>query len=75
MNIVFIHTRVCERALTVQLAAQQLQAQAQALVGGSLRVNPDEAGEERSHGPQLWGVVVLVPTENLRRKERKAGVS
>lgn len=37
------------QTLTIQLAAQQLQSEAQALVGGSLWVDPDEAGLERSH--------------------------
>lgn len=35
--------------LTVQVAARQLQPQAQALGGGSLRVDPDEAGPHGSH--------------------------
>lgn len=36
------------KGLTLQLAAQQLQAEAHALVGGSLRVDPDEAGKKRT---------------------------
>ena len=60
---------------TVQLAAQELQAEAQALVGGPLRVDPDETGEERPHGPQLRGVVVLVPNEHLRGKDGKKSTS
>lgn len=37
------------QTLTVQFAAQQLQSEAQALGGGSLWVDPDEAGQEGSH--------------------------
>lgn len=36
-------------ALTVQVAARQLQPQAQALGGGSLGVDPDEAGPHGGH--------------------------
>lgn len=56
------------RALTIQLAAQQLQSEAQTLGGGSLRVDPDEAGQEGTHGPQLGGVVVLITLEYLRQE-------
>lgn len=59
------------QTLTVQFAAQQLQSQAHALGGGSLRVDPDKAGEEGTRGPQLRGVVVLVPDEYLRGKEKR----
>ncbi len=55
------------QTLTVQFTAQQLQAEAQALIGGSLWVDPDEAGHEGTHRPQLWGVMVLIPDENLRQ--------
>lgn len=37
--------------LTVQFAAQQLQSEAQALVGGSLWVDPHEAGQEGTYRP------------------------
>jgi len=57
--------------LTVQFAAQQLQAEAQALDGGPLRVDPDVAGQQGAHGPQLRGVVVLIPEEGLRRHGRQ----
>lgn len=52
--------------LTVQVAARQLQPQAQALGGGSLRVDSDEAGPDGSHQPELRRVVVLIPRENLQ---------
>lgn len=58
------------QTLTVQLAAQQLQSEAQALVGGSLWVDPDEAGREGSHRSLLRGVVVLVPNENLKERSK-----
>lgn len=35
--------------LTVQVAARQLQSEAQALGGGALRVDPDVAGPNVSH--------------------------
>lgn len=57
--------------LTVQFAAQQLQSEAQALVGGSLWVDPDEAGQEGTHWLQLRGVVVLIPDEYLRQKTQR----
>ncbi|TNN47675.1 hypothetical protein EYF80_042118 [Liparis tanakae] len=62
---------VAQWKLTVQLAAQQLQAEAQALDGGPLRVDPDVAGQQGTHGPQLRGVVVLIPEEDLRRHGRQ----
>ncbi len=59
------------QTLTVQFAAQQLQSEAQALVGGSVWVDPEEAGQEGTHWPQLWGVVVLIPDEQLRQKTER----
>lgn len=46
--VVVVHVKLLQ-TLTIQFAAQQLQSEAQALVGGSLWVDPDEAGLERSH--------------------------
>lgn len=60
------------KALTVQLAAQQLQAEAQALVGGSLWVDPDKAGQQGTRRSQLWGVVVLIADEYLKQKGKDA---
>lgn len=68
IDIEWMQTLCWLMELTVQFTAQQLQSEAQALVGGSLRVDPDEAGQEGTHRPQLWGVVVLIPNEYLRRK-------
>lgn len=52
--------------LTIQLTAQQLQSKAQALIGGSFWVDPNKAGQEGTHGPQLRGVVVLITGEYLK---------
>lgn len=57
---------------TVQVAAQQLQSEAQALVGGSLRVDPDEAGHQGPERLQLRRVVVLITSEYLRGKQRES---
>lgn len=62
-----VHVKLLQ-TLTIQFAAQQLQSEAQALVGGSLWVDPDEAGLERSHGSLLRGVMVLIPNENLKEE-------
>lgn len=61
--------------LTVQVAARQLQAQAQALGGGSLGVDPDQAGPHGSHQPELRRVVVLVPQEDLKTRMKEASTS
>lgn len=56
---------------TLQIAAQQLQPEAQALSGGFLRVDPDEAGQQGSKRPHLWSVVVLITGEDLKGRGEK----
>lgn len=56
---------------TLQIAAEQLQSEAQALSGGFLRVDPDEAGQQGSKRPHLWSVVVLITGEDLKEGGEK----
>lgn len=58
----------------MDLTAQQLQSEAQALGGGSLWVNPEEASQQRAQRTQLWGVMVLVPNEDLEESQEKRNV-
>lgn len=47
-------------ALTLKIAAQQLQPETHSLGGGFLRVDPDKTGHQGSKRPNFWSVVVLI---------------
>ena len=53
----------------MDLTAQQLQSEPQAIGGGSLWVDPEEASQQRAQRTQLWGVMVLVPNEDLEESQ------
>lgn len=58
----------------MDLTAQQLQSEPQAIGGGSLWVDPEEASQQRAQRTQLWGVMVLVPNEDLEESQEKRNV-